>query len=29
MDFPIYNTINDDEEEMLLSILEKKSRKKI
>jgi len=29
MDFPIYNTINDDEEEMLLSILEKKSKKKI
>ena len=29
MEFPICNTINDEEEEILLSILEKKIRKKI
>jgi hypothetical protein len=29
MEFPICNTINEDEEEMLLSILEKKCKKKI
>ena len=29
MEFPTYNTINEDDEEMLLSILEKKSKKKI
>ena len=29
MEFPVCNIINEDEEDLLLSILEKKSKKKI